>query len=173
MDLQRGDSRIQTLLKDVRGRKFYGLVEVNSVLRTQNDIADYLLQINKACFIRPGDAMPWDGEKFLLGTGVTENNGGPLFRSLRMIRVDHEFKWTRSWTETDSRTWLEKTATDIPKGVALCCMQATSKISDAFHVATSKYQLITNSPVIVDDRLDDYVVTFTEAKHGLWYTEVR
>lgn len=173
MDLQRGDSRIQSLLTDVRGRKFYGLVEVNSVLRTQTDIADYLVQVNRACFIKGGDAMLWDNFKFLLGTGVTENNGGPLFRTFRMIRVSHELAWTRTLSSTDDITGLNKKATEIPLGTALCTMQATSKIADEFKVATSKFMLITNSSVQVNDHLGPYIVTFIEPRHELIYAEVR
>jgi hypothetical protein len=174
MWLESGDDRMAGLLKLTDGRQYRGIVHVNSVLRTQNDIADYLLQVNSAAaFPVAGDATVYAGKKFLLGTGVTEFNGGPLFRSLRMITVDQELAWTRASASTDTLTGLPKASSQPSQGTALCCVQATSKISDVFRINTSKFALITNSAVHVDDRLGNFVVVFVETRHGLQYAEVR
>lgn len=173
MWLDQVNALIRTTIKDVRGRTFFGTVEVNSVLRTQNDIADYLLQVNKQCFITGGDAIVWDGSKFLVGTGVTENLHGPLTRSFRLIRVDLELAWTRAAGSVDTLTGLQKETSDTAVGTALVSSQATSKNSDVFRVETSKYLLVTNSPVQVNDRVGPYVITFVEKKHALYFAEAR
>lgn len=173
MQLEYVDAHIRARLKDVRGRVFFGSVKINSVLRTQNDIADYLLEINKECFIRAGDAMVWDTGKFLLGTGVTDSLGGPLGRNLRMIRVDRELEWTRAGTTTDPLTGLPRQSYDISEGTILISLQATSKNIDAFKVDTSKYLLVTNSPIQVNDRVGPYIIMFVEQKHVLFYAEAK
>lgn len=171
--LELGDDRQTALMKTTDGRQFRGIVQVNSVLRTQNDIADYLLQVNKGVVVHTGDAMIYDDHKFLLGDGVTDFNGGPLFRTHRMITVTAQLAWSRTTTTIDPVSKLPKSTGATALGTALVCMLATSNISDIFKVATSKFQLITNSHVLVDDKLGSYVVTFVETRHGLQYAEVR
>lgn len=178
-----GDPRISNVMKLTDGRLFNGIVSVNSVLRTQNDIADYLLQINRqAQFPVAGNVALYDNSKFILGEGVTEEIGGPIFRSLRMIRVDHEMTWGRPAPTTDTLSGLPAGSGYAGQGTAYCNMEATSKISDAFKVATSKYALVTGSKLAVNDRLDDidlqghpvhYTVTFVEQRHKIVYAEVR
>lgn len=173
MDLSRGGFRMKGLHKLVDGRQFYGMVNVNSVLRTQNDIADYLIQVPRDCFVQPGTAMVYHGIKFLLGRGVEEYSGEGLFRTLRMLEVNEEGAWTRVGDTTNALTGLKTEEYHVSLGTALICRIATANISDAFHTNDSKYMLITNSAIQVNDKVGPYLITFVEVRHGLSYAEAR
>lgn len=173
MDLSQSGFRMKGLHKLVDGRQFYGMVNVNSVLRTQNDIADYLIQVPRTCFVQPGTAMVYHDIKFLLGRGVEEYSGEGLFRTLRMLEVNEEGAWTRAAGGTDTLTGLAKETSRTNLGNALICRIATANISDAFHTNDSKYMLITNSAVQVNDKVGPYIITFVEVRHGLSYAEAR
>lgn len=173
MDLNNVGYRMMGLQKMVDGRQFFGLVQVNNVLRTQNDISDYLMHVSNNSWVRPGMACWYEDTKFLLGTGVTEFNGGPKFRNLRMIEVHETVNWTRVTTSLDPVSKLEKKSATQNLGTALVCRISTSKISDAFRTSDSKFRLITNSLVKPDDRVGNYTITFVETRHGLQYAEGR
>lgn len=176
MDLTTFDSALTGRLKMLDGRTFRGIVYTNSVLRTQNDVADYLLSVNAKCFARAGDACYYEGNTvFLLGEGVQDFSGGPLTRSLRMVRANAHLAHSRATAAVDAVSGLAKASggpTNL--GTIWCSMLATSKINDGFHTADSKYALITNDPTVqVADQIGKYICTFVQTLHGLTFFEVK
>jgi hypothetical protein len=166
--------RLMDLLTTLEGSKFRGLIQTNNVLRTQNDISDYLLQVSLENDIAvEGKVIFYDGEKFLLGRGVTEFNAGPRFRNLRMIEVTDTFQWTRAATTTDPVSGLSQQTGQTSLGTCYANKLGTAAVSDIFHTGDYKFALITNAAVQVNDKLDDLTVTHIESRHGLTYAQVK
>lgn len=172
MDLSQGHIKFDGLFKATDGRQFYGIVHVNNVLRTQNDIADYLLQVTERCFIKAGDAMFYQGLKFMLGRGVDEFNRESVLRMLRMIEVNAELPWSRAVDLKDPLTDLT-ISTDPAQnlGTALVNILATHQISDTFKTGNSKLAMVSNSPLQPNDKVGPYQITYSEVRHGLTYAE--
>lgn len=166
-------AKFRGTLKTITGKKFRGLVVEASLLRDKSAINDYIVRIGENATIRPGEIMYYDGAEYLLGAAATEMSGLPLFRFMRMILITHHLVWTRVQTVIDPVSKLKTSVANMPMGTVHASVLHDGKIDDAFRIQGSRFRLITDSAVQLNDKVGEWSVTFIEPRYGVNFCEVK
>lgn len=167
-------SRLESTLQTIDGAEFKAFVSLSTKRLSSNISIEYNLRLPRNSIVRPGTVVIFGEHKFIVAEGSEGFFAGPNFILRRMIQVTDELPWSRRTSTIDPVSKLERTnSTPTPLGTAYGMLMVGSQINDIFQVQDSRYHFITGQPVMINDLIGPYSVTFVAPRIGIWFAEVK
>jgi hypothetical protein len=171
MDLRDVAARFRATYTTLSGAKFYGEIltppQMDNPSRQENP--RQFLKVHPAVSVGPGTIMVTQtGRKFLLLDNGDSDRERVIYKTFKLIQMDHYLAWTRAQKVTDPVTGLGRSFEEVANlGSIWCALEPDHQVKDASHITSELYNVLTNADLQVDDRVGEYQVKLVLKQLGV------
>jgi hypothetical protein len=171
MDLRDVAAKYRAIYTTLSGAKFRGEIltppQMDNPSRQENP--RQFLKVHPDTRVAPGTIMVTQtGRKFLLLDNGDSDRERVIYKTFKLIQMDHFFPWTRAQKVVDPVTGLNRSWEEAGNlGSIWCALEPDHQVKDASHIPSELYNVLTNADLQIDDHVGPYQVKLVLKQLGV------